>query len=68
MSSVIPYLPCFGEWLIAHPLLLFLCLFTDSVALRPVPCPSPFLWCTFSFPAPSAIVLYYSLLFVIQFC
>jgi hypothetical protein len=70
MSSVIPYLPCFWEWLIAHLLfafLPFLCLFTDSLVLRPAPCLAPFLWCTFSIPAPSAIVLDYSLLFVIQF-
>jgi hypothetical protein len=59
MSSVIHYLPCFGEWLIAHLLLVFLS--------RLVPCPSPFLKCTFNIPPPSAVVLDYSLLFVVQF-
>jgi hypothetical protein len=70
MSSVILYLPCFGEWLITCPLLAFLpflCLFTVNLVLRPAPCSSPFLWCTFRVPAPFAIVLDYSLLFVIQF-
>jgi hypothetical protein len=66
---VIPYLLCFVEWLIACPLsafLPFLCLLTDSLVLKLVPCPSLFLWCTFSIPAPSAVMLDYSLLFIIQ--
>jgi hypothetical protein len=63
---VIHYLPCFGEWLITCLLsafLPFLCLFTDSSVLRPAPCHSSFVWCTFSLPAPSAVVLDYSSLF-----
>jgi hypothetical protein len=28
---------------------------------------SPFLWCTFSIPTPSAVLLHYSLLFVVHF-
>jgi hypothetical protein len=35
-------------------------------ALRLAPCSSPFLWCTFSIPTPSAVVLDYSSLFVIE--
>jgi hypothetical protein len=69
MISVIHYLPCFREWLIGGMLLAFLpfqCLFTDSLALRPAPCPSPFLWYTFSIPTPSPVMLDHSLLFVIQ--
>jgi hypothetical protein len=37
------------------------------VLLRLAFYPSPFLWCTFSVPTPSAVVLDYSSLFVIQF-
>jgi hypothetical protein len=53
--DLIHYLTCFGEWLIACLLLAFLpflCLFTDSSALRLAPCPSSFLWCTFSVSTP----------------
>jgi hypothetical protein len=34
---------------------------------RLAPCSSLLLWGTFSFPAPSAVVLDYSLLFIVQF-
>jgi hypothetical protein len=34
----------------------FLCLFTDSSTLRLAPCPSPFLWCSFSIPPPTVHV------------
>jgi hypothetical protein len=52
MSSVIHYLPCFGEWLITTHFVFtaFPCLFTDSLALRLALCLSPFLWCSFSIP------------------
>jgi hypothetical protein len=50
-------------------LLPFLCLFTDSLALRPAPWPSPFLWCTFRVPPTlSTVHTNYSSQFVIQFC
>jgi hypothetical protein len=55
--------PCFGEWLIAsfQPLLPFLCLFTDSLALSLGPCPSPFLWFSFSvWPAPSTVWFHFA--------
>jgi hypothetical protein len=72
MISVIHYLPCFGEWLIsAHSLssLPFLCLFTDSSALKPALAPLPFSGAVSMFHLPSPLsVLDYSLLFVIQFC
>jgi hypothetical protein len=42
-------------------------LFTDSSVLRPTSC-SSLLWCTFSIPVSSAVVLHYNFLFVIQFC
>jgi hypothetical protein len=48
---VIHHFPCFREWLITHLLLAFLpflCLFTDSLALRLAPCSSLFLWYSFS--------------------
>jgi hypothetical protein len=62
---VIPYLPCFGEWLITSPLLAFLpflCLFTDSSALKPAPCPAPSSGAHSVFPPPVLLLL------VIQFC
>jgi hypothetical protein len=71
MSSVIHYLPCFGEWLITHLLSVFT-VFPVFVylefMLRLALCSSPFLWCTFSVPPVPSVVLDYSLLFVTQFC
>jgi hypothetical protein len=53
----------------SQSLLPFLCLFTDSLALRPAPWPSPFLWCTFRVPPTlSTVHTNYSSQFVIQFC
>jgi hypothetical protein len=59
MSSVIHYLPCFREWLITHPLSVFttiLYLFKYGSALKLPPCPSLFLWCSFSLPPVSSTV------------
>jgi hypothetical protein len=57
MIFVIHYLSCFREWLITYSLSAFLPfqhLFTDSSA-EISSCLSPFLQCTFSDPAPSAV-------------
>jgi hypothetical protein len=67
MSSVICYLPCFREWLIIHLLSIFLpfqCLFTDSAKISPLPLSLSLVH--FQGSHPSAVVLDYSSLFVIQ--
>jgi hypothetical protein len=69
MSSMIHYLPCFGKWLIAHSTLGFCAFpvfFYWFFALILSPSFSSFLRCTFSIPVPSAVVLDYILIFVIQ--
>jgi hypothetical protein len=74
ISSVICYLPCFSEWLIAHPppapalgFPAFPALVYQLLTLRLAPCFSPFLQCTFIVPTPSAVVLHCSSLFFVQF-